>query len=95
MSGAVLVQGLQGVPDYTAAAFAEKKISLRDHDFIDGLWTEDSPPVPATEAWLVDDAAAGLTAALDQSTLPDGWHVAQRGRTLVLCGNNGTMVVFR
>ena len=64
------------------AAFAEKKISLRDHDFIDGLWTEDRPPVPATEAWLVDDAAAGLTAAQKLARLRE--VLAEKGAGAVI-----------
>lgn len=42
-------------------AFAEKKITLRDHDFIEALWVQDRPPVPATQAWRMDDAAAGAS----------------------------------
>ena len=44
-------------------AFEKKHVAIQDHDFISELWTEDRPPVPATEAWLVDKAQAGLSAA--------------------------------
>lgn len=44
-------------------ACAEKQISLKDQDFFEVLWTEDRPPVPATEAWLVDDVHAGMSPA--------------------------------
>lgn len=39
--------------------------------------------------------AKGLTAEIDPSALPDGWHVLNRKTTLVLDGNNGTVVLFR
>lgn len=43
-------------------ALAKKKAVLRDHDFISALWREGRPPVPATEAWLLDEQRAGLSA---------------------------------
>lgn len=41
-------------------AFEEKKIKLLDHDFVETLWTQDRPAIPATQAWLMDDETAGM-----------------------------------
>ena len=63
------VLGLDGLCTSAAAvkaletALAEKKITLRDYDFLGELWTQDRPAVPATPAWLLTKAEAGLSAA--------------------------------
>ena len=43
-------------------ALAEKRAVLRDHDFVSALWQEGRPPIPATEAWLLEPSRAGLSA---------------------------------
>ena len=83
----VTAEGGCGVVDFESAeavALDRVKVTVSNPEVLD-----------PKKKYVFAHCAAGLTAALDQSTLPDGWHVAQRGRTLVLCGNNGTMVVFR
>ena len=39
-------------------ALAEKRAVLRDHDFVSALWQEGRPPIPATEAWLLEPSRA-------------------------------------
>ncbi len=42
-------------------ALAEKRAVLRDHDFVSALWQEGRPPIPATEAWLLEPSRAGIS----------------------------------
>lgn len=44
-------------------AFEEKKITVKDEDFISPLWRENRPAVPATPVWMLSKEQAGLSAA--------------------------------
>ena len=83
----VAADGGCGVVDFdsaTAVALEGVKVSVSDPELLD-----------PKKKYVFARCAAGLAATLDQSTLPDGWHVARRGNTLVLDGVNGTLLIFR
>ncbi len=65
-------------------ACAEKKIAVRDQDFIESLWTEDRPAVPATKAWLVDREHAGASAAEKLKTLREKL-AAKKANAMLVC----------
>lgn len=56
-----LVQELEGV-------LAQKGAGVMSVDLVEGNW-ENRPPIPASQAWLLDEAYAGLSAAEKLTTL--------------------------
>ncbi|WP_074017401.1 aminopeptidase P family N-terminal domain-containing protein [Anaeromassilibacillus senegalensis] len=61
--------------------FAEKKITIKDIDFVSPLW-EGRPPVPATTAWLLGTEYAGKTAHEKLEQLRDA--LAEQGADATL-----------
>ena len=59
-------------------ALAEKRAVLRDHDFVSALWQEGRPPIPATEAWLLEPSRAGLSAGGAEALCGDGRTAGRR-----------------
>lgn len=65
-------------------ACKEKEISIQNQDFIQDLWTQDRPSVPASEAWLMDPARSGMPAS-DKITALRGKLAEKKADAMLVC----------